>query len=200
VDRGMRRLDKVFGRMREWFNNKDSKKLKYDLMIICGLGVILMIGGSLFTSSSTETTNTKEVVKEVSDQGMSYEKQLEDKLTEILSKVDGIGRVEVMVTLESQEELVPAMNTQESNQTIDEKDSGGGIRTTNQKDINSQVVTIQSGGNNSPVIVKKIYPTIRGVVIVADGADDPQIRYVISRTVEAALNVPLYRIEVLSHN
>ncbi|TZE83450.1 stage III sporulation protein AG [Calorimonas adulescens] len=196
----MRRLDKVFGRMREWFNNKDSKKLKYDLMIICGLGVILMIGGSLFTSSSTETTNTKEVVKEVSDQGMSYEKQLEDKLTEILSKVDGIGRVEVMVTLESQEELVPAMNTQESNQTIDEKDSGGGIRTTNQKDINSQVVTIQSGGNNSPVIVKKIYPTIRGVVIVADGADDPQIRYVISRTVEAALNVPLYRIEVLSHN
>ncbi|MDI6602125.1 MAG: stage III sporulation protein AG [Thermoanaerobacteraceae bacterium] len=196
----MRKLEEMLKRIRDWFNNKDSKKLKLDLLVIGGLGVILMIGGSFFVSGGSNTSRPEEVVLNNDDTELSYERQLEDKLTKILSKVRGIGQVDVMVTLESQEEMVPAMNTQESNQVTDEKDPEGGIRTTSQTDVNSQIVTIQNGGNNQPVIVKKIYPKIRGVVVVADGAEDPQIRYVITRTVEAALDVPLYKIEVLSHN
>lgn len=193
-------MDDIFGKLRDWFNGKDSKKLKLDIIVIGGLGVILMIGGSLFVSADNTGKPQPDKTVQSTETQSSYEVQIEDKLAKILSSVKGIGSVDVMVTLESQEEIVPAINTQESNQVTDEKDPTGGIRTTSQKDINSQIVTIQNGGNNEPVIVKRVYPKIRGVVIAADGADDPQIRYVITKTVEAALDVPLYKIEVLTHN
>ncbi len=194
------KLDEIFGKLRDWFKNKDSKKLKTDILVIGGLGIILMIGGSLLSSGRTEKKQTDGADRDARDIETSYETQMEDELIKILSKVKGIGNVDVMITLESQEEMVPAINTQESNQVTDEKDRDGGVRTTNQKDINNQIVTVQSNGSNEPVIVKKIYPKIRGVVVAAGGADDPQIRYVIAKTVEAALDVPLYKIEVLAHN
>ncbi len=201
-------MDEILGKIRDWFKNKDTKKLKLDILVIGGLGIILMISGSFFTSGKTKNQSDKvsvqnaetQTARDVKESGSSYEDQLENKLIKILSGVKGIDNVDVMVTLESQEEIVPAINTQESNQVTDEKNPDGGTRTTDHKDITSEVVTAQSNGNNEPVIVKKIYPKIRGVVIAADGADDPQIKYVITKTVQAALDIPIYKIEVLTHN
>ena len=52
--------------------------------------------------------------------------QLEEKLQEKLSSIKGAGKVEVMITYKSSKEIIPAVNTTESQTTTEEQDTSGG--------------------------------------------------------------------------
>lgn len=41
-------------------------------------------------------------------------------------------------------------------------------------------------------------PEIRGVIVVADGAKDPRLRYELSSAVQTALGIPAYKVKVIS--
>ncbi|MBE3592532.1 MAG: stage III sporulation protein AG [Thermoanaerobacter sp.] len=180
---------------------KDNKKLVENLTVIFLIGLILLIGASALSKPRPSNSNdNKELVlaqKESSSE--DYVQKLEKDLKNILSKIEGVGNVEVLITLNSDEEVVAAMDVVESSTTTNEKDSSGGIRETIQTESNNRVVTSQdTSGQNAPIVLKRIMPEIRGVIVVADGAKDPRLRYELSSAVQTALGIPAYKVKVIS--
>ncbi len=128
------------------------------------------------------------------------EEQLESRLEAALSAVDGAGSVQVTVTLKSGVENVYAQNVNKQDQTTQEKDqSGGGNSTTNEVNEQDSLVLLQSanGGSDTPVVVKELSPEIAGVLVLAEGANNPGLREKLVQAVETVLDIPSYRVMVL---
>ncbi|MDI3477189.1 MAG: stage sporulation protein [Thermoanaerobacterium sp.] len=178
---------------------KADNKTIQDLTVIFIIGLIILIGASIFfkPKPTNKDSDKQMVVKQVAND--DYASQLELELKNILSKIHGAGNVDVLVTLDSDEEVVAAMDTVQSETTTNEKDSNGGTRTTVQSETNNKIVTSQTtSGENQPMILKKVMPEIRGVVVVADGAKDPNVQYELMTSVETALGIPAYKVKVVS--
>ena len=179
---------------------KDNKKLVENLTVIFLIGLILLIGASTFKPRPSNNNEDKELVMaQKENNSEDYAQKLEKDLENILSRIEGVGNIEVLITLNSDEEVVAAMDVVESSTTTNEKDSSGAVRETIQTESNNKVVTSQNtSGQNKPIVLKRIMPEIRGVIVVADGAKDPKLRYELSLAVQTALGIPAYKVKVIS--
>ena len=174
---------------------KDSKKQKY-LLIAIGVAVvgILLTFMPLPGSNNSKKVTPVQAVKEAANDDATYEQQIEKRLASILTKMEGVGQVSVMVTTYSDEEKVLAEDKNESSQQTDEKDQAGGTRSSQNISSNHQVV-LQSG--NTPYVIKENKPEIKGVLILAEGADDSVVRSEITEAVANLLDVPVHKVSVL---
>ena len=59
------------------------------------------------------------------------------------------------------------------------------------------MIIIRNGDEETPLVVATKKPDIRGVLVVAKGADNLQIKKWIVEAVTRVLNVPSYRVAVL---
>lgn len=125
-----------------------------------------------------------------------YKQLLQRELEAILSSIEGSGKVTVMLTLEEEGEIVYAINEEVSSRSSREEDSQGGVRTQLDSDSSGQLVIIQTGGQQEAVVIKVIKPRVRGVLVVATGANNPLIKEKLIHAVQGALAVPAYRITV----
>lgn len=172
---------------------KDVKNKKY--VIAIGLVIILIIGLTFFpfNSGGNQTTVTEVVKQTSSKEKDDYETALEKKLGSMLVKMEGVGSVSVMVTTVSNEEKVLAEDTTTNTQRTEEKDQAGGTRSTENNQLRSEVV-LQNG--NTPYVIKEYAPEIKGVMILAEGADDSVIKNQIIEAVSRLLDVPVHKISV----
>lgn len=125
---------------------------------------------------------------------------LSRQLSERLSQVEGAGRVEVTVTLESSEEKVYGQNTVRTSRQITERDTAGATRTTTETTENAQAVMGRSysqASGDAPSVTKVIAPRVKGVMVVADGAASQVVAARLTAAVQALLEVPINRIIVL---
>lgn len=170
------------------------------LLVLGGLGVILLIAGGVFDSIpqpvKSGVTDTPKPVQSVS---RSYEEALEGKLAHLLSQVKGAGTVSVNIILESSGSIEHAKNIVKETKTIQEKDNSGGIRTTTEAKESEQVLISREGGADRPVTVREHKPVIKGVLVVADGAQDSSVKANLTRAVETGLGIPSYKVTVLPH-
>lgn len=126
-----------------------------------------------------------------------YEEFYENSLRDILEQIVGVGKVTVMVNLDSTEEKVYQTNVQSGKQVTQEKDTQGGTRTVDDTTQSSQIVTVSNGGGESPIVVKTVKPKIRGVVVVANGVENMQVKAWIFDVIERSLDVPPHRISIV---
>ena len=126
---------------------------------------------------------------------LDYGTLLEKKLEDTLSKLKGVGEVKVMITLEDTIEKIPAFNTSKNNETTNEVDSQGGTRETIREGMDIQMVT---GSEGTLMVLKEIKPTVRGVIVIAEGAEDPEIREMLYEAVKTVLGISGNRVEVYS--
>lgn len=127
----------------------------------------------------------------------NIEAALEDRLKEMLQKMIGVGKVDVMITVESTEEKIVERNINSTESTTDETDRNGGKRHLTTVTSDGQVVLYQASDGQQPLITKIINPRIRGVLIVAEGAEDAAVRKLIIQAVEKGMNVVPTRISVV---
>lgn len=139
-------------------------------------------------NAATATSSTKP--------SQDYETTVQDKLKETLGKIDGVGKVDVMVSFESGEEQVPAVNINDSTSTTEEKDNEGGTRNTTQKNDGSTVVITNQGDKSEPLIVKTYKPKVSGVCVVAEGAENKVTELRISKAVVNLFNIPENKVNV----
>lgn len=173
--------------------NLKNKKNKVNLMIIFLLGILMIIVVSFFKTPDSNSSTTANANKYANTQNQqnntqnqsedTYEKYMENKLKSTLEKIDGVGKVEVMINFESGEEKVPAMNVNDSTNTTNEKDTSGGTRNTTQNNTGSTVVMKNDGDKSEPLIVKTYKPKVSGIVVVAQGAEDNITELRISKAV-----------------
>ncbi len=125
------------------------------------------------------------------------EAEYESRLKEILEKIVGVGEVDVMVNIDSTAEIVVDQNRKDTEQITDEKDQSGATRHITEVTRSGEVVLYEASGGQTPIILKKIKPQIRGVLIVARGAEQLVVKKLITEAVERGLGVPAYRISIV---
>lgn len=126
-----------------------------------------------------------------------YEQAYETELKDILEKTVGVGQVEVMITIDSTEEIVVEKSMKQTQQTTNEKDQAGATRHITDVTSSGEVVLYQVSGDQTPLITKTIRPKIRGVVVVAEGAENLTVKKLLLEAVERGLDVPVNRISII---
>ena len=150
---------------------KSNKKIQY---LLVGVLSLLLIIALLFGNFNSGQTN-------FITQEKDYVTKLEDKLSSVLSKVDGAGKVSVVITVESGMETVLAEKT-----IITETMNGKVIETT--------PILV----NGKTVILKEKFPKIIGVLIVANGANNISILTKIQQATVSLLDINVNQIEILT--
>lgn len=186
--------------IKKFLDRLGNKKFVYNLLIVLVIGIILLISSSFFLSKdkdSVESLNTGVDYNFTNTfmSDMEYSSFLEAKLEEILMELKGVGQVKVMMTLDDTMEKIPAFNTIRNNETTSETDSQGGTREITREDVDIQVVTSGDGGL---MVLKERKPTVRGVIVIAEGADDLEIKEMVYEAVKTVLGVSGNRVEVYS--
>ncbi|NLO99184.1 MAG: hypothetical protein GX386_02695 [Clostridiaceae bacterium] len=184
--------------------NTGKRKLSTieNLILIVILGVIIILAGSyLAGSDDTEDTmneasslssSDKRVSKsDYSIEGHDVVADIERRLAELLSKVEGAGQVSVMVYADTGSEQVPAYNNIQDTRN-DERADGKSLEI-------SETRQLALAGTDEPVILKVIIPQIKGVVVVAEGADDILIKAQLNNAVCTLLGIPEHRVQILKH-
>lgn len=189
-----------------------SKKTNY-LIIIGLIGILLIIISNTFQSISkqeeqneqlqiieeeteSEDIQTASSITEVGDLEVNYE----NELREMLTNIEGVSEVEVMVNLDSTNVKVYEKNLILGQQTTDESDQNGGIRKVEDHTKESQVVLIRQGDQEVPILIQTKKPEVRGVFIVAKGADHPTTKQWIVESTSRVLDVPTHRVSVMPKN
>lgn len=192
---------------KKWFKiPKDFsiKNIKKDqLMIIFLVGVLLLVI-ALPTEQKKEQADTYEE-ETVSTAGSGidteqdvYLSKLERRLENVLSQMEGTGKVTVMITLESSAEKVVEKDIEADSETVTETDSQGGTRTT-QNSTHGET-TVYNGDNTQsqePYISKELSPQVEGVVVLAEGGDNAVVKQNITEAVQALFGIDTHKIRVM---
>ncbi|NLZ47365.1 MAG: stage III sporulation protein AG [Clostridiales bacterium] len=190
----------------EYINKLMSKKNMYNLIVLFLIGILLVIVSNFFkgqpTAAVSTATDLEDTKTSSSDelQLSATEEKLKQELKSTLSKIKGIGKVDLMINFQCSEEYVPAEEKSTSTSVTNEKDNEGGERKITQDTDGTKIVVSSDGNTTKPVMLKKISPKVEGVIIVAEGAEDEQIRKDVILAVSSLFGIPNYKIQVFAMN
>jgi len=196
----------------DWFSGigsggKGPAKLSTRRMLWLGAAVILGISLIVLGSGGQQNpspVNEKKDTGEVASGGtppktimVSEEDNLAAKLQAMLERIEGSGDVKVTVRLATSSRESYATNTTVGSKNTLEKDQGGGTRTITENSDTTQLVIAKNGKGDSPVVQMETASRIAGVLVVARGASNPQVKERLFEAVRVALNVEPHKILVL---
>ena len=147
-------------------------------------GLVLIVGIVLMLLP----LNGKKVKEEaVKNESFSLA-ETEEKMAELLGDISGVGRVKVMLTLESGMTLQLAQD-----KDLSERE--------NEKKADEQVVKINRGsGVQEVVVTHEIYPKYLGAVVVCDGADRAAVRLAVTESIAVLTGLSSEKITVEKWN
>lgn len=162
------------------------------------IGVLLLILGNVL-NGQTNIEENKNLKSPVVNQSvpLNEEQVIENKIVQLLSKVKGAGNVAVSVTLEGGSSKETAQNVTKETKTIEEKDASGGIRTTTEAKESNQILMSKENGMDKAIVIREVNPEIKGVMVVADGAVNSNIKADLTKAVATGLGIASYKITVL---
>lgn len=199
----------------------DFRKLKKEnFLVLLLIGVLLLVIGmpsdgekgkgkgeqSDITDSESAILNMTEKGKEKKNPDIfleegfkeAYAEELEMALTDILSAMEGAGRVKVMITLKSSAEAIVEKDMTEQTGGITEVDSEGGSRNTADV-LRTGETVFQSGkdGLSIPYVRQVLAPEIEGVLVCAEGGGDESINKNITEAIQALFGIDVHKIKVI---
>lgn len=170
---------------------KSIKHLEIVVALILGAILLAIYFGS--NSSDSGTSTEKNGTQIVYTNASNYSHELEEKLSKTLSLIKGVGNVQAMVVLSSSSELIIAKSVEETSK----KETGTNGTITENTTKEETPLIVSQNGKNEPLILLEILPKIAGVVVVAQGANDVNIKLNILSAVQALLQVPSGNIEII---
>ncbi len=153
---------------------------------IAGMALILL---SNFwpKQSSAEATGAKAATAE------EFIAQTEAKLTALVSNIEGAGECQVMVTLENGVQYVYA--TQDKINTDRVEDTDGDSNKVSQRDgTEKSIIVVDTENGRQGLLVTEIQPTVKGVVVVCQGGEQPEVCQRIVDAITTALNISSKRV------
>lgn len=207
---------------KQWYEEKGLRKwFRRDNLIILVLsGVLLFIialpmekkdgdakesgedgylSGLTFSGTDSGSTADQESVPETAQEmtDAEYAAWLEMRLTEALSQVEGMGKVQVMITLSASRELVVEREQAVSRSATNETDSQGGSRVVSQVETGDSVVYSSGGTDGEPYVIKTLPPKVEGVLVVAEGAGSGTINRTVTAIAQALFGVEAHKVSVV---
>ncbi|NLP17782.1 MAG: hypothetical protein GX376_01680 [Firmicutes bacterium] len=128
-----------------------------------------------------------------------YEQELSSRLAKVLAEVQDAGEVLVYVSLISGPEYDYARNKWLESRTTEEKDTGGGQRRIEEMREENQLIVAASsqGAREGGLVQKELHPPVRGVLIVAEGAEDSRVKAELVRAAQVVLGIGSHQVVAL---
>lgn len=190
------RLEKVISELKKVFKQKNFTMI-LACVLIC---IFILISVSVFKPGDIKKTSEHNLSNDQQIQEIQikdqYEKEQTEKLTSILSQIDGVGDVSVMMTFEGGEEKVPAYNSDNKKSVTEEEDNSGGKRRNEQKNEGENIVMSNEGGENRPFVIQVYKPKVISVIVTAAGANDSKVKYNIEKAVSDLYDIPISKVNV----
>lgn len=199
-------------------NEEKAKLSKYHYLLIAFiLGISFMLMNQIFSSPDSPQQEAATVVSDSSQDAeeepeeevfkqekgnesnpsiKDYEREYENEMKEILETVIGVEDVSIMVNVDATSLKIFEKNKKNQTQTTEESDKEGGKRVITDQQSDEQIVMIKKGDEEIPVVVQTKKPEIRGVLVVAQGVDNVQIKKTVIDAVTRVLDVPSHRVQV----
>ena len=183
--------------MREKFQAA-LRKMKKEQIVVWLLLLALVIVIFWPAGSGKETASGEtEVPEQTAQEIQSQEEAMEQALADTLAQVDGVGAVRVALTLESTnrkivEKDVPDSQSSETRTSGDETSENSSF-----SQEESTVYEKDGSGAETPYVTSEEYPAVRGVLIVAEGGDNPVVIQEIQEAVMALFGVDAHKIKVM---
>lgn len=192
----------------KWFDGwkekyKDKYKDKNTWVIIGIVGLLLLVialpDGRSDTARSSDASADhlavgQETAQESGSSGMddpvqSVTEDLERRLEETLSLIDGAGKVRVMLTLKDTGEKVVEKDTT--------RRSGGSASAEEISDVSQSTVFSKNGSEETPYISNELTPQVEGVLVVAQGGGDSLVKQNILQSVMALFPLEAHKITIV---
>lgn len=165
-------------RKRYWPLKKDQ------LLILVLLGLLLAVIAIPVDEKENreeKTENTLPVSSESAEENMDYERQMEQKLEELLGSVDGVGKVRVMLTFEGTGE-----KRVEKDQTL-----------TAEETREETVYEEMGSSERTPYVTSETNPKVEGVLVIAEGGGSSRIKQEILEAAQALFGIDAHKIKIM---
>lgn len=186
-------------KMQDFMQKIKEKKLnRSDWLILVLAGIlILIIALPTDTKGKKQAEEAKENISKENNTMEASKDEIEQKLEDILEKIDGAGEVKVMITYQDSGTQVVEKDKNTSANSVEESDSTGGVRNTKEQQLQESTVYEEADAGNTPFVSKELLPKVEGILIVASGGDNQKVKQNISEAVLALFQVEAHRIKIV---
>ena len=186
-------------KMQDFMQKIKEKKLKRSdwlILVLAGI-LILIIALPTDTKEKKQAEEAKENISKENNTMEASKDEIERKLEDILEKIDGAGDVKVMITYQDSGTQVVEKDKNTSENSLEESDSTGGVRSTKEQQLQESTVYEEADAGNTPFVSKELLPKVEGILIVASGGDNQNVKQNISEAVLALFQVEAHRIKIV---
>ena len=170
MERLTERIGGIFGRL----GNGRWRRF----VLIAGIAAIAL----LFLSTVIPSGGSAGPEEFASEDAAQLERELEKRLTDIISQIDGVTSPQVMVTLDRTSERVFAEE----------------VRSSSSGDTQSSENSLALTGSKDALQKSVILPRVRGVAVVCGGADNVLVREKVVNTAARVLDIGVSQVYVTS--
>ena len=160
----------LLGKLPQWL-----KKYRYPILVLA-IGLVLMVLPG--RSKKAEPVAVEKTAKEQTG-------SISTQLAQILGRIQGVGKVEVMLTVKTGETTV-----YQTDEDISTTESGSTVR-------KETVIVTNSDRQQEALVTQVLPPEYLGAIIVCQGADNVQVRLAVVEAVSKATGLGSDKISVL---
>ena len=169
------------GNLKEKISNLQSRpKIVKVIIIILICLIALIYVFDLFETDKNENTTTQYGI-DINN----YKSELERSLMDALENISGVGKVKVMITFKSNQEIIYECESEYSSNNNGE----------NKQYSQSNKTVMKDTGNTNDGLIKKINePQINGVLVICDGASDVNVKTKVTEAVKKLFSISNARV------
>lgn len=191
--------------------SQNNKKKIENLVVFLIITIITFIAINKIWNGSVGAgvpDDSKEKNEDTINKKLAYEtdtttseNSLQTNLENILTKIAGVGKVNVLITYSESSEIVPLYDETTSETSTEETDTSGGKRLTTDVNTQKQAILEENSSGQKGIITQKIVsPKIEGAIITAEGGGNAGVKEQIINAVEAATGLATHKIQVFKMN
>ncbi len=191
------------GKLKKLFNKESNgeEKKKIENLVVLVLVIIITVVAINYIWNGNKKENkivTEDSTKKLAENKEENSKSddLEMKLENILSKINGVGNVKVLVTYSQTSRVIPMYDEDSTQTTTEETDSSGGTRITNEISSKKDIIYEEKENGKSPITQSVVSAKIEGAIVTAEGAQNAEVKTNIIQAVEAVTGLATYKIQV----
>ena len=148
------KLEKVKNELTKTDNKNSKKKIEN---IVIGI-LILLITVIAINAILSDKDEEETVVNEIENNNVNFQASntdLETRLENILSKIEGVGKVEVLINYSETEQVVAMYNENKKETATEEQDESGGTRVIKENDVQKDVIYQEKDGEKDGHVLQK---------------------------------------------
>lgn len=195
-------MKQIWERILDLFPGKKADTARYVLLAVAA-GILFLWSGDLFglvnvRPAAPLAASAPATAPVTQDELTRWEQTQAQELMAFLARIQGAGKVDVAVSLESGPavDVVKDITTEKTKQTETAADNS--TRLTETTSVRESHLLQKGGASDSPVVAKRTRPVIAGVVVVAEGAWNAEVKAKLLQATYVKLGIPASRVQVFA--